>query len=83
MELFNDTRARTRMNELKTWWNIKIFPGRATASGPILTDTPLAHIRVMLDAEQAAASASNEQETMQLLKAKGRDSLQIAGYNYN
>ncbi|KZP09674.1 hypothetical protein FIBSPDRAFT_759607, partial [Athelia psychrophila] len=72
MELFNDTRARTRMNELKTWWNIKIFPGRATASGPILTDTPLARIRAMLDAEQAAAGAGDEQETNAVVEGEGQ-----------
>ncbi|KZP21867.1 hypothetical protein FIBSPDRAFT_910647 [Athelia psychrophila] len=72
MELFNDTRARTRMNELKTWWNIKIFPGSATASGPILTDTPLARIRAMLDAEQAAAGAGDEQETNAVVEGEGQ-----------
>lgn len=35
----------------------KIFPGSATARGPILTDTPLARIRAILDAEEKAAAA--------------------------
>lgn len=34
----------------------KIFPGSATARGPVLTDTPLARIRAMLDAEEQAAT---------------------------
>ncbi|KAF7967745.1 hypothetical protein HWV62_33274 [Athelia sp. TMB] len=61
MLLFTDIRARGRMNELKAWWDLKIFPGGSAAKAPMLTDTPLALMLAQLDAEQEAAQSQEDQ----------------------
>ncbi|KAF7968770.1 hypothetical protein HWV62_29340 [Athelia sp. TMB] len=57
MDLFLDPRERSEITALLSWWNEKIFPASLSAEVEIPLDTPLARIRAIRDAEEAAKRA--------------------------